>query len=331
MPLGKRTSPRRLDRTAFVVRLSLAVLSFVGVALISGVLIWITGEGEYTLVDSLYFAIVTISTVGYSELPHLERHVFARAVTVVTIVAGLAALAVFQSSLTAIFVEGFIGRALRRRRMEKRINALKNHSIIVGCGRTGRYVVEELALTQRPFVAIDTDASRIDRLAQDLGVELVHLVGDATDDQTLERAGIDRADGLVTALPEDRDNLFVTLSARALNPKMRIVAKVVQADNEGKLLRAGADRTVSPQHIGGLRLASELVRPKVMRFLDERLHLSETVRFEEVAIEAGSPFVGRSLRQMPIRERTRLLVVALHLPDDTYRYNPGPDEKLERG
>jgi voltage-gated potassium channel len=261
----------------------------------------------------------------------MEGHLFARAVTVVTIVAGLGALAVFQSSLTAMFVEGFIGRALRRRRMDKRIRELEHHSIIVGCGRTGRYVVEELAVTGRPLVVVDTDAGRVERLAEDLGMEIIHLIGDATDDHVLERAGIAVADGLVTALPDDRDNLFVTLSSRALNPKLRIVAKVVESDNEPKLRRAGADRTVSPQHIGGLRLASELVRPMVMRFLDEMLHLSEPVRFEEVTIEATSTFVGQSLRQLPIREQTRLLVIALHLPDDSYRYNPSPDERIEAG
>lgn len=331
MPRFQGFLSRRASRTKLVVRLSLAIGTFVGVTVASGVLIWLTGEGEYSLHDSLYFALITISTVGYGELPHMEGHLFARAVTIVTIIAGLGALAVFQSSLTAMFVEGFIGRALRRRRMDKRLRGLNHHSIIVGCGRTGRYVVEELAITQRPFVVVDTDQDRIERLSMDLGVDLIHLIGDATRDHVLERAGIGLADGLVTALPEDRDNLFVTLSARALNPKMRIVAKVVEADNEPKLLRAGADRTVSPQHIGGLRLASELVRPKVMRFLDEMLHLSETVRFEEVTIEADSTFVGRSLRQLPIREQTRLLVVALHLPDDTYRYNPGPDEELLAG
>ncbi len=331
MPKSRGRRSRINRPTTLTLRLVLALASFGIVMLVSGFLIWMSGEGEYTILEAVYFSLVTISSVGFGELPHLEGHPYARIVTAITIICGIGAVAVFNSSLTAMFVEGVVGRALRRRRMEKRISTLSNHHVIVGPGRTGRYIVEEFVATERPFVAIDIDEDKLRRLATELGVELIYVVGDAADDQVLSTAGIERAVGLVTALPDDRDNLFVTLSARALNPRLRIVAKVVDAENESKLLRAGADRTVSPQHIGGLRLASELVRPNVTRFLDETLHLSETTRFEEVEIGPESRLIGKTLREVPIRQHARLLVVALHRPDNTYQCNPDPDVPLEAG
>ncbi len=295
-----------------------------------GVSIWMTGEGEYDLLESVYFSLITVSTVGYGELPHLAEHRWARLVSAGTIVFGLITLAFFQSTLTALFVEGALGTVVRRRRMQKKISSLENHFIVTGCGRVGRYVASELHRAGRPFVVIDLDEGAVHAMATELGTELLHVPGDATEDRVLEEAGIHRAAGLVCALSEDRDNLFVTLSARTLSPKLCIVAKVVEAHNEAKLLRAGATRTVSPQQIGGFRLASELIWPTVTKFL-EALRLNENMLFEEILVSPEAPMAGKTLMEARIREQADLLVIGFHLPDDTYVYNPGRDAVLAPG
>jgi voltage-gated potassium channel len=135
----------------------------------------------------------------------------------------------------------------------------------------------------------------------------------------------------MAALTDDRDNLFVVMSARALNPKARIVSKVFEVENESKIRRAGADQLISPHRIGGLRMVSELVRPKVTTFLDNMLRVTKNLTFEEVELPEGSRYVGKTLREMPIRAETSLLVVALHLASDEYVYNPSPDHALLAG
>ena len=215
--------------------------------------------------------------------------------------------------------------------MEKRITRLQDHFVVAGSGRTGRHVVEELIAVERPFVIIDRDEAKLERMSAESSVPLLYIVGNATEDHTLLEAGVDRAEGVVAALTGDPDNLFVTLSVRALNPRARIVAKVVDSDNEPKLIRAGADTTVNPTRIGGLRLVSELVRPRVTAFLDEMMRTTKNIRFEELGIAPDSHFVGQTLRTVPIRSETRVLVVALHLPDGKFVYNPAPDGPLIAG
>jgi voltage-gated potassium channel len=296
-----------------------------------GVTVWGLGEGRYTLFESIYFALYTVATVGFGELPDMENNLQVRVVNAMMIVAGIGAIAFFQSTLTALLVEGVIGRAFRRRRMDRKIDKLEGHFVVCGCGRTGKFVVEELDTVARAFVAIDRDERLLERLSEELGGKLLYVVGDATDDHTLIEAGVQRAAGVVAALSDDRDNLFVTLSARTLNPKARIVSKNVELENEPKILRAGADAIVSLNRMGGMRLVSELVRPKVTAFLDNMLTVAKNLRFEEVEIPKESPWVGRTLRNVPIRDRTNLLVVALHLADNSYVYNPSPDHALAAG
>ncbi len=320
---------RRRQRWTYRIAVALAILGVV--VLVGGVLTWLTGEGEYTLGQSIYFSLFTVATVGYFELPHLEDHPGGREVAALIIVFGLGVIALFQSTLTALLVEGVMGQMFRRRRMQKKIAGLKGHFVIVGCGRVGSYVVAELNQVKRPFVVIDSDQHAIDHLAHELGVDFLHVIGDATDDATLEAASVKSAAGLVCALSLDRDNLFVTLSARTLNAGLRIISKVVEAHNVGKFLRAGASSTVTPQHIGGMRLANELVRPKVTAFLDGMLHLTESMRFEEIVVSDHSELVGSTLRDLRLRDTSRLLVVALHLADDSFVYNPGADARIDAG
>ncbi len=308
-----------------------ALSLFSGVIGAGGILLWWFGEGEYSIFETLYFALVAAASVGFAELPNIGEHAGLRPITAVLIVAGVGTIAFFQSTLTAILVQGVIGQTLRRRRMQKRIENLNDHFVVAGVGRTGRYITEELYAIGRDFVVIDTNEEALQRINQELGGNLLYVVGDATEDHTLIAAGIKRASGVMAALTDDRDNLFIVLSSRALNPKTRIVSKVIDLENDSKILRAGADQTVSPHRMGGLRMVSELVRPKATAFLDRMLTVTKNLRFEEVEIPQGCRYAGKTLREMPIRSETSLLVVALHERGDVYVYNPSPDHPLHVG
>ena len=312
-------------------RVVAAAVALLVVVLLGGLGIWAVGS-EYTLAEALYFSLITVSTVGYSELPDFEAHPWARGVTVLLILVGLAALALFQSTLTAFIVEGAVGQIWRKNRMRRKIEALVGHCIVCGCGRTGRHVAEELRTERQPFVVVERDEAVVLRLNDELGGDLLWVVGDADDDHTLIQAGIERATGLVAALPDDPSNLFLTVSARARNPRARIVAKVAEASNEGKFHKAGADATVSPHRIGGLRLATELIRPKVTEFLDATQRIGDrTLVLEEIELPDGCRFAGRTLREVPIRQDTNLLVVAVHEPGHGFVYNPASSHVLRTG
>ena len=313
-------------------RVAVALSLVAAVVLGGGLTLWVISGHAYSFFDTIYFAVISVSTVGYAELPGMAEHHELQVVTMVIIITGVCAMAVFQSTVTAMLIEGVLVKAYRSRRMQKTIDALNKHFVVAGCGKTGRHVVMVMFVVKHPFVVIDSDVAALERLNDEYQGQLLYVVGDATEDHTLIHAGIKRAAGLVSALSDDRDNLFVTVSARSLNPGARIVSKVLEAENEGKILRAGADSTVSPNRIGGLRLASELVRPKVTQFLDQMMRLTErNLRFDEVEVPAESSFVGKTLSQVPIRQKTNLLVVALHEPSGEFIYNPAPDQALDPG
>jgi voltage-gated potassium channel len=320
--------PRRPDDRSTRILTPITVLGIV--IMLGAFAMYEVGRGRWSLGEAFYLAINAVSTVGFSELRGMEDVRFARPVAVVIILAGLGTVAYFQSSLTAILVQGVIGERFRLRRMQKRVESLSNHVIVAGAGATGMHVIEELHATRTPFVAIDRNRHTLEKIARDfVGGDMLYVIGDATDDSMLMAAGITRAMGVVAALTEDKDNLYVTLSARSLNVSARIVSKVIAPDAAPKMIRAGANATVSPNMIGGRRLASELVRPTVVEFVDQMLREREDVlRLEEVAITDGSWFVGKSLREVPIRAETKLLVVALRV-DKKFIYNPEPSTALE--
>jgi voltage-gated potassium channel len=316
-------------RARFVFSAGLLTLVVIG----GGSLFWALERDYYSLFDSIYFALVTVSTVGYSELPRMDLHPTSRLVVMGMIVSGVAALALFQSSLTAVLIEGIVGKALRKRRMERNIAALNGHTIVAGCGRTGQFVIQELVASERPFVVVDRDESALMKMNDEYDGKLLYVVGDATDDHSLTEAGVARAEGLVTALSDDPDNVFVTISARSLNPRIRIVAKAVSLGSEAKLARAGANATVSPHRMGGLRLVTELLRPHTAEFLDSMMTGTgeEQLRFEDVEVCAGARYEGQSLKEAPIREEANVLIVAIRGSDGRFIYNPPADQRIKAG
>jgi voltage-gated potassium channel len=314
-------------------RMVASVGAMVLVALTGATLYFLLGRGRWTFGDCAYMAVITISTVGFGELDRLAEVRGARVVTVGLIGAGLSVIAYFQANLTTILLEGSFAEVFRRTRMRKKIIELKGHFVVAGAGSTGRHVIDELVATERPFVVIERNREHADRISQELmngNMLVVH--GDATNDHTLLQAGVERAAGVVAALTLDKDNLFVTLSARSLNPTARIVAKVVEEEAEQKMRKAGANRVVSPAMIGGRRMASELVRPEVTEFLDQMLRdKDKTLRMEEVVVQRGSALVDMPLKDSRIRKETQALVIAIREKGGKFAYNPDPGVVMREG
>ncbi|HEY8073662.1 MAG TPA: potassium channel protein [Labilithrix sp.] len=317
-----------------LVRRLVGAVAVLAILTIGGALAYeVLGDGRWSFADCLYMSVITISTVGYAELKQMGEVPGARTVTIGLIVSGVGALAYVQANLTALLVEGVIGHAWRRNRMQNAIAKLEGHVVVAGAGSTGKHVIEELLATGTPFVVIDRSLEHLERINVDLaGGKLLFIHGDATDDHVLTQANVAKARGVVAALTHDKDNLFVTLSARSLNDKARIVAKIVEDHAAAKMLKAGASAAVNPTLIGGRRLASELIRPEVNEFLDQMLRdKSKNLRIEEVAVPEKSTWVGSALKDTPIRRETRLLVVAVRATDRQFTYNPDPEHVLEAG
>jgi voltage-gated potassium channel len=303
------------------------------VVLVGATAYYAVGEGRWSWFDCLYMTIITLSTVGFAEtLEGMNEMPEARGVTISLIVLGSGTLLYFISSLTALIVEGDLQGILRRRGMQRAIEKLNKHVIVCGIGTTGRHIATELGAVGVPFVVIDSNRERLDELSEEFDDGLLYVIGDATDDHVLELAGIERARGVISALNDDKANLFVTISARALNPTARIVAKSIEPSTEAKLRRAGADSVVAPNYIGGVRLFSEMVSPKAAAFLDRIVQFGSgiSVGLEAIDVPAESPLVGQRLAETDIRE-AGALVVAVHRADGDYVYNPGSEHLLKAG
>jgi voltage-gated potassium channel len=314
-------------------RLVVALLVLVTLVAVGATGYWALGHGKWTYDECVYMTVITLSTVGFGELSQMHDVPGARPLTIALIVSGVGALAYVQGNLTALLVEGVIGQVLRRNRMRKAIAKIERHVVVAGAGSTGKHVIEELVATSTPFVVIDRDLAHLERLSLDLvGGRMLYVHGDATDDHTLVDAGIERAMGVVAALTHDKDNLFVTLSARSLNASARIVSKIVEDRADAKMLKAGASSVVNPAQIGGRRMASELVRPEVNEFLDQMLRdKTKNLRIEEAIVPEASSLVGTSLKDSPIRRETKLLVIAVRDKERSFVYNPDPEHIIDGG
>ncbi len=301
----------------------LAVLGTVGYRLIEG----------WAWSDAIYMTVITLTAVGYEEVRPLSQA--GRTFTMILLGGGITWMGIWFAIITSLIVGLDLTHVFRRRRQMKRIAALKEHVIVCGTGRTGRQVIHELDGLAAPWVAVERDPTRVEAL---MAVHPDGLIveGDATHDDTLMGAGLHRARGLVSCLSADTDNLFVCLSARDLNPELTIVARAYEEETVDKLYRAGATHVVSPNVSGALRMASVLLRPSVVSFLDIATRSSElALRMEQAEIPARSRLAGQTLAQGRIPQETGLIVLALRKGgeehDGRFVFNPVADTRMDPG
>lgn len=308
----------------------LGVAGLLVACLVAGTLGYHLIEG-WSLLDGLYMTVITLATVGYGETHPLSTA--GRLFTMILIMGGIGLMTYGFSTLTAIVVEGELSEVLRRRRMQKEIKSLTGHYVVCGAGHTGGVICAELRKTGRDFVVVDRDAETVAKLAERLGGEFPHIIGDGTEDEVLRKAGVERAAGVFAVLSSDQDNAFVVLSAKVLNPRARVLACQKTLGVREKLLRSGADGVVDPEFIGGLRLASEMIRPITVGFLDSMLREKGThVRFDEVTIPTDSSYVGRAISELKGAEGGGpLLVAVVPAGSDRYDINPVAAQAIRAG
>ncbi len=313
-----------MDQT---VRRAIQLSALLVLILSTGVLGYHYIEG-WSLFDSLYMTVITLATVGYGETHPLTLP--GRAFTIFLILSGMSIIFYALTEITTFVVEGEMTGILRRRRMNRQITKLKNHYILCGVGRSGSHVLNELRKTGRACVVIEKDPAKVKNLLAD-GVLVIE--GEATEDFVLRSAGIERATGLVTALPSDKDNLFVVITARELNRSLRIVSKVEEIAARDKFLRSGADTAVSANFIGGMRMASELIRPATVSFLDTMLYGTPSLRVEEITIPPSSRYAGTAIARCEALRESGVVLVSIRRQDDkkAFRFNPPPETPLREG
>lgn len=284
------------------------------------------------VMDAVYMTVITLTAVGYSEVQPLTEN--GRVFTMVLLGAGITWMGTWFALITSFIVELDLTQVMRTRRNTKRLNDMEDHVIVCGAGRTGRQVIDELEDMQARWIAIERDPARVDAL-QDAYPDGLVLTRDATHDETLLEAGLDRARGLVACLSADTDNLFICLSARDLEPELTIVARAYEEETMDKLYRAGATHVVSPNVSGAVRMASVLLRPSVVSFLDIATRSSDlSLRMEQAAISPDSRLVGRTLAEARIPQATGLIVIALKKEGSApggFVFNPVADTELHAG
>lgn len=295
---------------ALALLLTLIVVSVAGYRLLGG--------ESVSFLQALYMAVITLAGVGYGEIVDTSHNPALRVFNIGIVLFGVAITVYVFSVVAAFLVEVEVTTPFWRRRMQKRIDELTQHFIVCGLGDTGRHVVAELQKTDTPFVVVDVSEENIKKMRElhpeSLG-QMLYVVGDATEEEILQKAGLERARGLIAALPNDKDNLVITVIVRQRFPKMRIVARSTDKKFADRMTRAGANATVSPSQIGGLRMASELIRPQVVGFLDQMLkQQGGTLRVEEIEVNSSSKWAGTALHDLNLKGQYNLLVLGLKNP-----------------
>jgi voltage-gated potassium channel len=295
------------------------------------------GGPSVTFLQALYMAVITLAGVGYGEIVDTARNPALRIFNMGVVLFGVAITVFVFSVVAAFLVEIEVTNPFWRRRMQARIKELRGHYIVCGLGDTGRHAVEELQKTGTPYVVVELQDEVVKKVRenQELLANMLFVIGDATEEETLEKAGIEHAHGIITVLPEDKDNLVVTVVCHQRFPQLRIVARSAEEKFSDRMLRAGAKATVSPSRIGGLRMASEAIRPHVVGFLDLMLKSqSQTLRVEEIEVREHSPWVGNALSDLKIHSRHNLLVLAIKsagMGDAKLWVNPPENVRLQGG
>jgi voltage-gated potassium channel len=282
---------------------------------------------RWPFMDALYMTVITLGTVGYSEVRPLDT--YGRLFTIFFIIIGIGTFTYAISTLAAFWVEFRLFERLERRQMDRQIAQLRDHIIVCGGGDSSLHIARELLQTRTPFVVVEINPAR-EQVLRDFDDRMLSIVGDASDTQILERAGVAKARGLISCLPDDKDNLFTVIQARDLNPVMRIVTRIRQENIRPKLEKAGADAIVSSQRIGALRLASEMLRPHVVSVLDVMLRQTGDVRVQEIPV--GQAAAGKTIDELQLQRRAGVIVFAMRQAGSLqHLFNPPSDRILKDG
>lgn len=305
--------------------LTFTLLAFL---IFSGTLGYWLIEDNWTWLDSLTMTVHTISTLGLKEVHPLSTTglMFTNLLVVLGVIAMMYSLGVVGE----VFLQGHLESLLGRRKDRRMLRRLKNHTIICGGGRTGLVVSQELESRGEPYVVLDLSPDRVVELQER---KIPSHQGDATRDEILQEVGIERARGLVACMGTDAQNVFLALSARQLNPRLTIVAKAEDDHSSAKLRRAGADIVINPFETGGTRLALSLLKPTAITFMENvmRGHVSDEIVIDEIHLEEGSPWVGRTIRDLPPREESQINILAIQEANGKINFFPRSDAVLEQG
>lgn len=295
-------------------RISLLCLA---VVICAGMLGYTVIEG-WPLFDALYMTVITLATVGFKEVHELSHA--GKVFTITLIIGGTGVIAYSLGSLIQFMVEGQFQQVVGRRKMQQTIGKLRDHYIICGFGRIGQMICKEFETRPVTFVVVEKNPHLCERLSRE---GYLFVQGNATDDETLVAAGIDRARGLITAVTSDTDNVYITLTARGLNPELFILARAGEEGAEVKLMRAGASKVISPYTIGAVRMAHAILRPSVVDFI-ELATASENLalQIEEIEVSEKSLLVGKTLVTAEIRQSMGIIIVAIKQPDGHMLFNP---------
>ena len=286
----------------------------------------IIGGAQATWIDSFYMTFITVATIGYGETIDLSLHPGGRLFTVAIAFVGIGAMTYMFSVVTAWILESDLNQQLRRRRMEKDIDRLEGHYIVCGIGRVGGNVAGELVKTGREFVVVEDALPALEQWLES-HPDTLHIHGDGSDDDVLRRAGIDQCAGVFAVTGDDSKNIVIALSAKQLNPLVRVVARVHDIRNGDKARRAGADEIVSPDFTGGMRIASAMIRPHVVNFMDQMLRRDDGLRVEEVRVPEG--FKPRAIGNLNLRSRDYVLLAAHE--SGRWVFNPEAGHEIRAG
>lgn len=301
-------------------KVSLLVMSLLVTAGTGGYM----GIEGWSALDALYMTVITLGTVGFKEVHDLSDP--GKLFTMTLIVVGVSVLGYIVGSLAQIMFEGQFQRIIGRKKVENRIRSLKNHYIICGYGRIGSLICKEFAARPLQFVVVEKDPAIVEKLSD----HYLAIQGDATKDETLLKVGIKDALGLITAVTSDSENVYITLTARGLNPDLYILARAGEEGSEIKLERAGANKVISPYTIGGNRMAQAILRPNVVDFIEiatGRGHFD--LQMEEILIPGHSSFIGMNLITSGFRKETGVIIVGIKKINGRMMFNPEPQSVLD--
>lgn len=306
-------------------------LAAVGLAVASVLVLGAWGYmtfGGFPAFEAFYMALTTITTVGYGEILPMSRA--ARTWNIIYIIVGVSTMIISLGALTQSVVELELSGYFAKRRNRRMIDKFENHYIICGFGRVGRAAAAELDISAAPFLIVDRSEDEVER-AMRMGY--VAVAADCTRDESLRELGIDRASGLIAALSTDADNLYLILTAKTLNPKVQVAARVIEEDSEAKLKRAGADIVYAPYAMAGHRLSQSLLRPHVKDFIDFTTGntIGLDVRIEQILVTDRSEFVSKTLRDTPIRRDLGVIVLAIRRANGEMLFNPPAECMMAAG